>query len=631
MQTKFLFPIFSSLLFIIIANGCTEKQNVKQISIKDFFRNPEKTSFQLSPDGTSLSYLEPYQNRLNIVIQNLNDKSVKRITSETKRNIGQYFWLGSDELVYLKDEDGDENFRLIAVGSDGTNLRDITPFEKVKIKLVMSDRRLNKTIMIAMNKRDSTMFDVYRLDTKNSKLSMVCKNNGNFHYWKMDHEGKLLLAAATDGVNENLQYRETEASPFKTIITNDFKNTIQPIAFSQDNKFIYATSNLNRDKQAIVLINLSTGKEVEEIFSHKDVDVTDAGFSEDGNRLLYTGFTTWKYQMNFLDDSAKEVYNKIAKQLPGKEITIRDQDRAQKKLLVRTYSDKSLGAFYLYHISENKLEKLSDVSPWLKESDMCDMKPISYTSRDGIQINGYLTLPKGVDSKNLPVIIYPHGGPWIRNRWGFNPEVQFFANRGYAVLQMNYRGSTGYGRGFWQASFKEWGLKMQDDISDGSEWLIKTGIADSSRIAIYGYSFGGYTALAGVTFTPNLYRCGISYCGISNLFTYMKDIPPYYNQFLKMAYEMIGHPEKDADYFRKVSPVFHTNQIKVPVMIAQGEKDPRVNVSETKQFVKSLKKAGVEVTYFLKKNEGHGFANEENKMEFYAELEKFLAQNLQSK
>lgn len=630
MRARNLVPLFFiSLLSISIS--CVDNQKKQKISIKDFFRNPEKTSFQLSPDGNSISFLEPYEKRLNIVVQNLETNIATRVTSETSRNVGQYFWVGNNELVYLKDEDGDENFRLIAVKADGTDLRDITPFDGVKIRMVKTNKRDDKTLLIAMNKRDSSIFDVYRLDTRTSKLTMVCENLGNFHYWKLDNNGKLLLVAATDGVNQSLLYRKTEESPFKTIITTDFKNSIQPIAFSENNEFIYASSNFNRDKQAIVLINLKTGKEVKEIFSHKDVDVSEAGFSENNERLLYAAYTTWKYQMNFLDDSARLVYEKIAMQLPGKEISILEQDTKKSKILVRTFSDKSLGSFYLYNIEENKLKKLSDVSPWLKEEDMCDMKAISYKSRDGKIINGYLTLPKGVDAKNLPVIINPHGGPWNRNRWGFNPEVQFLANRGYAVLQMNFRGSTGYGREFWQASFHEWGLTMQDDITDGARWLINSGIADSTRIGIYGYSFGGYAALAGVTYTPGLYRCAVSYCGISNIFTYIKDIPPYYKQFLSMVYEMVGHPERDANYFRSVSPVFHTEKIKVPVMIAQGEKDPRVNVNETRQLVKALKKGGVEVTYFLKKNEGHGFVNEENKLEFYAEVEKFLAENLQVK
>jgi dipeptidyl aminopeptidase/acylaminoacyl peptidase len=259
---------------------------------------------------------------------------------------------------------------------------------------------------------------------------------------------------------------------------------------------------------------------------------------------------------------------------------------------------------------------------------LCRMRPIRYKSRDGLTIHGYLTLPKGKPGKKLPVVVNPHGGPWTRDYWGFNPEVQFLANRGYAVLQVNYRGSTGYGRKFWEASFKQWGRKMQDDISDGVYWLIRKGIADPKRIAIYGGSYGGYATLAGVTFTPDLYACGIDYVGISNLLTFMKSMPPYWKPGLEKMYEMVGDPEKDATLLRAASPVFHADQIKVPLLVAQGAKDPRVNIDESNQIVAALQKQNIPVEYMVKENEGHGFRNEENRFEFYEAVEKFLAKNL---
>jgi dipeptidyl aminopeptidase/acylaminoacyl peptidase len=263
--------------------------------------------------------------------------------------------------------------------------------------------------------------------------------------------------------------------------------------------------------------------------------------------------------------------------------------------------------------------------------DMAEMKPISFRTRDSLLVNGYLTLPKGRTKKNLPVVVMPHGGPDSRNSWGYNSEVQFLANRGYAVFQVNFRGSKGYGKKFWTAGFKEWGGKMQDDITDGVRWLISEKIADSSRIAIYGYSFGGFSALHGLISRPDLYRCGASYSGFTNLFTYLKDIPPYYRPYQQMYYEIVGNPEIDADYFRAVSPVFHTDKIKAPVLIAQGARDPRVNMNETNQFVKELKKRKVPVTYILKDDEGHSFRKIENRLEFYRELEIFLDKNLSRK
>jgi dipeptidyl aminopeptidase/acylaminoacyl peptidase len=256
------------------------------------------------------------------------------------------------------------------------------------------------------------------------------------------------------------------------------------------------------------------------------------------------------------------------------------------------------------------------------------MKPIQYQSRDALTIHGYLTLPLGRAPKNLPVVINPHGGPWARDTWGFNPEVQFLANRGYAVLQMNFRGSTGYGRKFWEASFKQWGQKMQDDITDGVQWLIKQGIADPKRIAIYGGSYGGYATLAGVTFTPDLYAAAVDYVGVANMFTFMKTIPPYWKPFLDMFHEMVGDPEKDKAMMEAVSPVMHAEKIKTPLLIAQGAHDPRVNKAESDQMVEALKKRGVDVEYMVKDNEGHGFHNEENRFDFYGAMEKFLDRHL---
>jgi dipeptidyl aminopeptidase/acylaminoacyl peptidase len=302
----------------------------------------------------------------------------------------------------------------------------------------------------------------------------------------------------------------------------------------------------------------------------------------------------------------------------------RDEDR----LIVSTFSDRSRGSQYLYDVGSKKLSKLTDIAPWLPEAEMAEMKPIKYTSRDGLLIHGYLTLPKGAQAKNLPVVVNPHGGPWARDRWGFNPEVQLLANRGYAVLQMNFRGSTGYGRKFWEASFKQWGKSMQDDVTDGVQWLIKEGIADPKRVAIYGGSYGGYTTLAGLAFTPDLYAAGVNFVGVSNLFTFLNTIPPYWKPYLDMFHEMVGHPEKDKALLAAASPVLHADKIKAPLFIAQGAKDPRVNKAESDQMVEAMKKRGVEVEYMVKDNEGHGFRNEENRFEFYEAMERFLAKHL---
>jgi dipeptidyl aminopeptidase/acylaminoacyl peptidase len=347
-------------------------------------------------------------------------------------------------------------------------------------------------------------------------------------------------------------------------------------------------------------------------------------------RKVITGvvYITDKRHYHFFDEQRKQLQKELESRLPGYEVVVTSMNRNEDKAMVRTYSDKTLGSYYFYDLNTKELKKLVDVSPWLKEEYMADMKPIQYKARDGLIIHGYLTLPKGVEPKNLPVVVNVHGGPWARDVWGFNPEVQFLANRGYAVLQVNYRGSTGYGKKFWELSFKQWGKTMQDDITDGVKWLIKQGIADPKRVAIYGGSYGGYATLAGLTFTPDLYCCGVDYVGVSNLFTFMNTIPPYWKPYLDMFHEMVGDPKKDSLLLAEASPVLHADQIKAPLFIAQGAHDPRVNKNESDQMVEALRKRGVEVEYMVKENEGHGFHNEENRFDFYGHMEKFLAKHL---
>ena len=332
--------------------------------------------------------------------------------------------------------------------------------------------------------------------------------------------------------------------------------------------------------------------------------------------------------MIFFDKWREEIQQKLEKKLPGYEVVITSFSKDEAEAVVVTYSDKSRGTYYHYEVNKNKLTELGKVSPWLNEKNMSEMKPIKYKSRDGLTINGYLTLPKGTNGKNLPVVVNPHGGPWARDNWGYKSEIQFLANRGFAVFQMNFRGSTGYGREFWEKSFKEWGKSMQDDITDGVNWLIDEEIADPDRIAIYGASYGGYATLAGLAFTPDLYACGVDYVGVSSLFTFMESMPPYWELYRSMMYEMVGHPEKDKKLLASASPLLHIDKIKAPLFIAQGANDPRVVKAESDQIVAALKNAGIDVPYMVKDDEGHGFYNEENQFDFYREMEKFLTKHI---
>lgn len=627
-------PLFIVLLIaIIVTAGCTTapKQEKKApiIPVEDFFKNPEKTSFQISPDGKFFSYKAPYENRMNVFVQEIGTESAVQITFETDRDVAGYFWANENRILYLKDDGGNENFKLYGVNIDGSESVCFTDFENVRTGIIDDLRDIPEEVIISMNKRNPQAFDPYRLNIVTGEMEMLYENPGNISGWVTDHEGKLRAAiAVTDMINQTVLYRETEQDEFKAILTTSFKEQMAPIFFTFDNKMFYAASNIGRDKAEIVIFDPATAEEKEVLFKHPEVDVEGLNYSRKRKVITSATFTTDMRGRHFFDEETKIMYNKVQSQLPDYEVFFVSSNENEDKFLIRTYSDRSLGAYYFYESTSDKLTHLTDVSPWLDETQMAKMKPIKYTSRDGMTIHGYLTLPVGIEAKNLPLVVNPHGGPWARDNWGFNPEIQLLANRGYAVLQMNFRGSTGYGREFWEASFKQWGLSMQDDITDGVNWLIEKGIADKDRIAIYGGSYGGYATLAGLTYTPDLYKCGVDYVGVSNLFTFMNTIPPYWEPYREMLYEMVGDPVKDSLLLAAASPVFHADKITAALFIAQGANDPRVNKDESDQMVEAMKARGVEVEYMVKDNEGHGFRNEENRFDFYNAMEKFLAKHL---
>jgi dipeptidyl aminopeptidase/acylaminoacyl peptidase len=462
-------------------------------------------------------------------------------------------------------------------------------------------------------------------------MKLLYENPGNITGWGTDHDGKLRLAYVTDGVNQTIMHRANEDSDFEEVITTDFKQTLAPQFFDFENdSIVYALSNLNSDKTRLIKYNLISKVEVEEIFKHDEVDIDGISYSTKRKVPLYISYTDAKLNRKFLDKETENIFKQLASELGDEnEYYITSSNKEEDKFLVYLSNDKGRGIYYYYDKTSKKIDMLADTSPWLNSNHMAEMKPITYTSRDGLTIHGYLTLPIGVEPKNLPLVVNPHGGPWGRDNWGYNPEVQFLANRGYAVLQMNFRGSTGYGKEFWEKSFKKWGQSMQEDITDGVNWLIKDSIVNPKRIAIYGGSYGGYATLSGITKNPELYAAAVDYVGVSNLFTFMNTIPPYWEPYKKMLYEMVGDPQtQDSIMLRENSPVFNVDKIKTPLFIAQGANDPRVNKDESDQMVEALKKRGVTVEYMLKDNEGHGFRNEENRFDFYREMEKFLAENM---
>lgn len=617
---------------LVAATGFATKAYA-QVSLEDFFRNPEKTGFQISPDGKYFSYMAPYENRLNLFVQEIGSDKATRITSETARSIAGSLWANGNRILYVKDTGGDENYQLYGVNLDGTDAKAYTAFPNVRTQIIDKLENIDSLVIVGLNKRNPQVFDPYRLNLNTGELSLLAENPGNIQGWMTDHEGKLRVALAiVDGVNTQILYRETEDQPFRPVLTTNFKETVSFVSFTPDNKMVYALTNIGRDKAALVLMDPATCEEKEVLYTNDKYDIAGVGYSEAKKKLVSVSCIGHKGNIrHFFDSDEEAIRARLEERLKGYDIGTTSEDRSENIRMIYAGSDRTYGTYYLYNVKEDQLTKVADLAPWIKEEEMSPMHPITYTSRDGLTIEGYLTLPKGFTpetARNLPVVVNPHGGPWARDTWGYNPEVQFLANRGYAVLQMNFRASTGYGRRFTELGYKQWGQTMQDDITDGVQWLIKEGIADPKRVAIYGASYGGYATLAGVTFTPELYACAIDYVGVSNLFTFMQTIPPYWKPLLDMMYEMVGDPVKDKEMMEKYSPVFHVDRIKAPLFIAQGANDPRVNKAESDQMVEALKQRGIEVEYMVKDNEGHGFHNEENRFDFYRAMEKFLAAHL---
>jgi len=610
-----------------IKNG-SNNEGVKEISVEDFMKNPGNFGYELSPDGNYITFASAWESRSNVFVKKMNDDSEPiRVSSSKDRDIAGFFWK-DDTLLYLKDKGGDENFHIYSTTFNGSEEKDLTPYPNVTVGILSGLQGVKDEILIMMNKEDATVFDVYKLNVKTGETTHVAKNPGNITSWLADRNGNVRVAVASDGVAGTILYRDSEKDEFRPFIEVEAGDEVMPVAFSKDNQYIYATSNKGRDKVEVVKYDLKGKEEV--IMSNDEVDVSGILYNADQDKLLYGAYITDKTNYQFFDEDFEKLFRKIQNKLgvPESELGINDYNKEMTKFIVSVSSDTVYGQYYYYDSTTDELKELATLSPWLNPEELAEMHPISYKSRDGLIINGYLTLPKNKEAKNLPLIVNPHGGPWARDMWGFNPEVQLLANRGYAVLQVNFRSSTGYGKEFLQAGNKQWGLKIQDDITDGVQWAIDQGIADPERIGIYGASFGGYATLAGITYTPDLYAAAVDYVGVSNIFTLLNTIPPYWETMRDMFYERVGHPEKDKELLTAVSPIFHADKIKTPLFVAQGANDPRVNKAESDQIVEALRARGVDVEYMLKDNEGHGFANEENRIEFYNAMVKFFDSHL---
>lgn len=599
------------------------------LSLEDYFRNSEQTAYQLSPDGRHVAFMAPYKDRMNIFVRPIDSDDAIQLTSETERSVAGYMWKGNDRIVFLKDSGGDENYHLYGICIDGTEQQCYTPFEGVRAGIIDDLENNSDEIMISLNQRNPECFDPYRLNIRTGEMKLLAENPGNYQGWTTDHEGKLrVVYAIVDGVNTQVLYRETEDEEFKVVITTNFKESVNFVLFTPDNRNVYAVTNLGRDKSALVIMDPRTCEELELLYQHDRYDVSSISYSRKRKKLLRAACSGHCAPVRqWFDEAEHALIDSIEARFPGQRVGIADRDLSEEHMLLAVGNDRTRGSYWYYDLPNDSLTHIADTAPWITENDTVPMEAVKYTTSDGFEIEAYLSRPRGVEGP-LPVIVNPHGGPWARDYWGYNSEVQFLCSRGYAVFQMNFRGSTGYGRKFLESSYKQWGLKMQDDITEGVKWLVDEGIADPERIAIYGGSYGGYATLAGICFTPDLYRCAVDYVGVSNLLTFMNTIPPYWRPMLDMMHEQVGDPDADREQMEATSPALHADRIKCPLFIAQGANDPRVNKAESDQMVEALRARGIEVEYMVKDNEGHGFHNQENRFDFYRAMERFLAKNL---
>jgi len=670
---KVLIP-FLLVFFSIFSCSKTQGPVPKRVvPVENFFSHPEKTGFQLSPDGKNIIYQGKYKNQMNIFISStsriINDahKEGKQLTWFTDKDkwISDVFFVNNDTVIYSQDNYGDENYVLYSLNINTGKSVALTPVwgdkslpvkdprrkkgeEKYHVQTYMLDLLENKPyeILIMMNKRDPFKKDVYSLNLQTRKLKLIEKNSGRYLYYQTDWDGNIRLGMVMNGTEREIRYREKVGESLLTKVKFTFNDVFSPVVFHKKNThWVYVFTNLPdnngkpRDKVEFVLFDMKKGKEVKTILKHAHYDVDGSvGTSFKRKTPTYILYTTWRRLYYFLDEKTEKIVNSIYRQLRSRglneEPRIVSHNENENLFIVSSFSDKDFGKNYIYDAKTDKLDLFYNSNAKLNAKDMVSMKPVSFPSSDGkFQIEGYLTLPYDLtmdNARNIPIVVNPHGGPWARDIWGFNITAQFLANRGYGVLQINFRGSTGYGKKFLKASYKQWGRDMQQDITDGVKMLIEKNIADPEKICIYGGSYGGYAALAGVAFTPDLYKCGIDAFGPSNLVTMLKSYPPQWEMFKEQSKKKVGdydNPE-DLKMLKDVSPFFHADKIKAAMLIAQGGRDVRVPKEESEQIISALKKNNVPYEYYYIENEGHGFAQEKNRVNFYKKIEAFLHKHL---
>jgi dipeptidyl aminopeptidase/acylaminoacyl peptidase len=601
----------------------------RQIPAADFFRSPVEVDYQLAPDGRHYAYVGRHADCDNLFIREIDTGVERRLTDAADRDINRFCWGNSETLLYLQDTAGDEEYRLYAIDIAAGTTRCLAGSPGVRVAILDLLPARPGEILVTMNRRDPQASDPYALDLASGALRLLAENPGDVRAWMADNQGRIRIALADD-----LLYREGGEGPFTAAVPLSGEDTFDPCYFTPDDGRVYAYSNLGRDKIAIVEYDLRAGREIRVLLEDPDYDVFGDDecdhfrYSAARGELLYALHTRERRELHFFDDELARLYGELREKLDGYELEFASASRDFGRIILEAYNDRMPGAYYLYDRATGELSLLARVAPWLAEEDLAAMQPVAYEARDGLTIHGYLTLPPGWAPRDLPLIVNPHAGPQWRNAWGYDAKTQFLANRGFAVLHVNFRGSEGYGKAFLRAGFKQWGLKMQDDISDGVLWLIEQGIADPRRVAILGWSYGGYAALAGVTFTPELYACGVDLWGITDYFSFYEGMPSYWAPFRDQIHQRWGDPVADRRQLFATSPIYHVDRIEAPVFIAQGVNDSRVRVEQSEQLVVEMERHNKDYEYFRIEGEGHAFSNEARTIELMERIAGFLARHI---
>jgi dipeptidyl aminopeptidase/acylaminoacyl peptidase len=627
--------------FVLLGFSLSSAQLPPIIDREIFFGDPEISYAQISPDGKFMTFLKPFKNVKNLWIKKRSEPfdKAKLLTADTTRPIYPiYYWSRDSKYVlYVQDKGGNENFHLYAVdpaapGSPAPPSRDLTPMEKVRAMIIDVSKKTPDEIIVGLNDRDPRLHDVYRINLTTGNRTLVRKNQENIHVWKTDLEGKLRLGIrqTSDGGTEILKLQGDSLIAVFSVNAEEFA---YPIRFASDgNGFYLVTDKGDLDKSQLMLFDLKSGtmKFIEKD-PNNEADFTEAIFSDVSNELLATVYVGDRRRVYPKQPEFKKDFEKMKKQVPDGNIHLYNMTADEQLWLVYINRDVDPGSVYLFDRKSGKMEFLHASQPGLPVENLSPMKAIRYKARDGMPIPAYLVLPKGLAPKKLPTIIYPHGGPWGRDDWGYNSLAQFLANRGYAVLLPNFRGSLGYGKKFLNAGNKQWGIgSMQHDITDGVNYLIKQGITDPKKVGIAGISYGGFATLAGLAFTPDLYAAGFDIVGPSNLITLLNTIPPHWAPMKKMFSLRVGDMEnpQEKEMLQKQSPLNSAKNIKAPLFVAQGANDPRVKKAESDQIVVALRDLGRSVEYICAPDEGHGFAGAENRIALNVAMEKFFGKYL---